>query len=534
MREYEVGEGAEGRRATPDLTSLELQRRAFYLILVLLTGFLIGTGVLSMARGGGSVGWLAVAAVASAVLAILVIAYHRGRVDSLFSWLIVGFFLVCWIAVGTPSVAEGQSGGGSKSLFISQAGLTVLLVLRAIDLVLRGGRSEGRAPLFVPIAAYLAVCVLSTVLALLFPNEAVTQFSMKTAVPVNALELATRFLALGGLLMVGARLRGRALPFGAAAILVPGLLTFSGLFGFLSSSLFTVFPQIISMSVLAAFSLSDPGRLRTGMRLAAGGVALSIVATYFLKGTDWVSGWAAALIALVIVCWHLNRRLLVAGVAVLFLVVAIHPVYFYSEVYEKNFYGKFLKPSGPDRGREYSAFDNDRLRMLKGAFLYAERFPFGIGPGNYRAYNHYFGRPEVWNTTTFTSAHGTYTQALAETGWPGLAALLAILFGACRMMFGYVRRFEAGSWQRTYVLGVAAACVGTFFSASIGDYLFPTYHNGGLTSFGNCVYTWLAIGVTMAMGQVYGGSEERSVEEEAPVAARWRRGSGWSGPDDGE
>jgi hypothetical protein len=149
-------------------------------------------------------------------------------------------------------------------------------------------------------------------------------------------------------------------------------------------------------------------------------------------------------------------------------------------------------------------FDNDRGRMMRAAVKYAYYFPFGIGLGNYRSYNKYFGQTTVWDTTTFTSAHGTYSQALTETGWPGFLALLAIVYGSCRMMRQYYIRLPKKSWARFYVLGGYGACVGTFFSSIIGDYIFPTYHNGGLNSFGNCVYTWFVIGITISIGQEYG------------------------------
>ena len=40
-----------------------------------------------------------------------------------------------------------------------------------------------------------------------------------------------------------------------------------------------------------------------------------------------------------------------------------------------------------------------------------------------------------------------------------------------------------------------------FCSAFLGDYLFPTYHNGGMGSFGATIYTWMFLGVGLAIGR---------------------------------
>lgn len=139
-------------------------------------------------------------------------------------------------------------------------------------------------------------------------------------------------------------------------------------------------------------------------------------------------------------------------------------------------------------------FENDRTRMLIAAVRYAEAFPLGVGPGNYRMVNQYYGRKDVWNTTQFTSAHGTLAQTLSETGWAGLIALITMITAILRCLWKRSR-------EDSVVMGIAAGCTAIAFASFLGDYLFPTYHNGGLAHFGSTIVFWLAAGIGIASPQ---------------------------------
>jgi hypothetical protein len=172
--------------------------------------------------------------------------------------------------------------------------------------------------------------------------------------------------------------------------------------------------------------------------------------------------------------------------------VVVRADYFHRMVYLDNF--------NAGRNTNLSNFENDRLRMLRAGVKYASHFPLGIGPGNYRSYNIYYGRADVWNTTKFSSAHGTYAQTLSETGWPGLLTLLFFMAVTVRMLHGYWRVLPPGA-AKSYMLGALGATSGIFVAAFNGDYIFPAYHNGGLSTFGATVYTFLLIGVAIAIAK---------------------------------
>jgi hypothetical protein len=476
----------------PDLVSQDLQRRAILITLATLVG--VASGVVSLLLAGpeGALQWLGFLVVAAAVLILLSRHFEAG---------IVAFLGVGWIAIGTPTLAQGGSGGGAQALKISQAGLLVLLGFWALRIFFRQRADLYRAPVNKAILVYLVVCIWSTLNGILFPNEFVLANGPKQYVQVNILEILIRILALGGLIMIANTLRGRTLKAAAVMVVVPGVLTFTGLLSFLPKSLYLAFPQILAMAVLAAVALTGQSWTKPWVRVVCGVLSAAILGFYFIKGAEWVSGWLGALIAIGLICFNAKRKLFWAGVAVVAVIVMCNIPYFYNKIYKSNFYG-----AGPTTDRlrvgHTGTFTNDRTRMWEAAVRYANNFPLGIGLGNYRSYNKYFGRIDVWNTTTFTSAHGTYSQALSETGWLGLFAILWLVFTCGRMLRRYYLHLPPG-WGKTFVLGAYGGAVGVFCASFNGDYLFPTYHNGGMGSFGACVYTWLLTGIAVAVAREY-------------------------------
>lgn len=479
--------GAAWQPRSPDLVSGELQRKTTLAVLAGAGGLGIGLLTLLLAGPTGTGEWLGLVLLGAIVSFVLVRHFEAG---------VVAFLSVCWIAIGTPTLAQGGSGGGGQRLLLSQAGLLVLLLMWAGRQLVKGKEARWYAtPLNAPIFWYLVICIWSTLNSLIFPNEHVMAGPTKQFIQVNVLEMLIRILALGGLLMLGNTLSGKWIKAACVAALLPGLATFSGLLPFVPASHFLAFPQILTMAVLFAVVLTNYGPV--WLRVLCGLFALGIFGLYFLKGTEWVSGWLGALVALSLITFVTRRKVFWVTLCAVGVVVLFNAPYFYNKVYKSNFYG-----SGPTRDRarvgQMGTFQNDRTRMLAASIRYADTFPLGIGLGNYRAYNQYFGRVDVWNTTVFTSAHGTYSQALSETGWLGLGTLLALVIACGRLLKRLYFALDSG-WQKTFVLGTWGGSVGIFCAAFLGDYLFPTYHNGGMGSFGACVYTWLFIGLSVAI-----------------------------------
>lgn len=459
-----------------DFASADLRRRTALLVLAVLSGLGLGVfGLIATRSGTGSIGWIGLTIL---VLVSAMLLYRN------FELAIVLFLGVCWMAVGTPAVAQGGS-GSSQRLLISLAGLAFLLLVWAARILVRRDFTPYRAPVNTPIVVYLGVCIWATVNSFLLPDPNIAAFSVKQYGQVNVFEIAVRVLALGGLLMVGNSLRGRQLRWASYAILVPGLLTFAGVLPFLSGSSYTAFPQILAMALLCSFVLNRLGK--RWQQVGAVVIVAAIVVRFAIVGAEWASGWMAALVALAVIVFLANRRLFWIGAALFCLLVVVNFGRVYDEVIVAN---------------EKSA-SFDRFKMMQGAARYATHFPLGIGLGNYRAYNSYYGAHGRWGTTSYTSAHGTYSQALSETGLPGLLALLFLLVSMGMMLYHCYRRFPPG-YSKAYALGALGGFVGICVASLIGDYLFPAYHNGGSATFGSCVYVFLMIGVVMGMAREEG------------------------------
>ena len=140
--------------------------------------------------------------------------------------------------------------------------------------------------------------------------------------------------------------------------------------------LYIEFANIMAMSVLGAAVLLGVGKV--WHRVAMAILVLGMLGRFLLGGTEWVSGWAAALLALAIITYLANRKLFLLGLGLVFALVLLRLPYFYENFYLKNFYaGRNLQQRGADGGM----FENDRSRMLMAGVRFANEFPLGIGLG---------------------------------------------------------------------------------------------------------------------------------------------------------
>lgn len=488
LREPEPEAAAPGQRYDIGLEGPapeEVQQRVVATTLIVLAGLGLGICGLLLA-GGGDLGWMLVTI---ALMISLVVLYKN------FATGILVFLSICWIALGTPGVS-GTGSGLTVRFLIGQTGLALLMLVWVTRLLARRALGLYPTPITVPMVLHVSICLWSIVNAFVFPDPHVLLESYRIYAQVNYYELAVRILSCGGLLMLANSLQGRSLYRASLIVLAPGIISFSGLLPFLPTTNMLAWPQIFAMTILAAFVATKQGP--TWVRAVAGVVAFSIFSAYFFKGTEWVSGWLGAMMGLAVILFITNRRLFWIGCGLLVVIVLARWSYFYQHVYVDNFYAGSL--------------ENDRSRMLRAAFLYAAKFPLGVGLGNYRSYNVYYGREDVWNTTTFFSAHGTYAQTLSETGWPGFLTLLLFLAAATRMLYRFWLALPPG-YARSYTLGVLGGFVGVYAASFNGDYLFPAYHNGGMGAFGSTVYTFFFVGLAVAMAREHGlvWSELRSL-----------------------
>lgn len=431
--------------------------------------------------GGIGLGLFAIAAqlyyIAAAVAVCLLVLLVAWRFES----VLMLYLLVAFVPWGqTPDLAVGGSGVG-KGLYVSQAMLGFLLIIwfvRYLAGALPGDRI--RTAFYVPIGLYLAYSILNVAHSFLFWDTHVSKVHQHLA--VNLVEIGLRFLSAGALVMVATTVSSRGwLKWTTFAIMAPGLYN---LLNTLTGGHIPVaapwWPLVALLPVGFGFAVAlDPYREVWKRLLGFALVAAALAATLVL-GVAWVSGWLATIVCLLTILFFRSRKAFVWAIVVLVLAGAVAEPFVYEKVVLES------KESG----------DLDRFALLLGGWKYATSFPLGVGLGNYRTYNtFYYG--DLWGTTSYSSAHGTYSQHLAEMGIPGLVLFLAILVGGFRWVLrGYNEIAE--SFSRTYLLATLGQMAGISAAAFVGDYIIPAYHNGGLVTFSATCYSWLIWGLAAA------------------------------------
>ncbi|MGC8861393.1 MAG: O-antigen ligase family protein [Armatimonadota bacterium] len=439
--------------------------------------------------GGIVLGLFAAAASAYYVVMAMAVVAIVSLILWQFEIVLIIYSLAAFVPWGrTPDIAMGGSGLG-KGLYVSQVMLGLLLAIwfvKYLLLTLPGNRI--RSGFHVPIALYLGYSVLNVVHSYIFWDAHVNR--MYQYPHVNAAELGLRFLSAGAFVMMATTVSSRKwLKWTTVALCVPGIYNlFKTLLGLPIPVTAPWWPLVALLPVCYCYALALDSRSSWLVRIGGGLVTAAAIYMTLIRGIGWVSGWLALLAGLGAVTLLKSRRGFAVLVTVLVIGVAAAWPFFYEKVIIES----------------QTQGDYDRFALLKGSWKYATTFPLGVGLGNYRSYNSFhYGR--VWGTTTYTSAHSTYAQHLSEMGIPGLVLLLAILFSGGAWLASSFRRAEPGM-TRTYLLAAFGQLVGISCAAFIGDYIIPTYHNGGLTTFSSTVYSWLIWGLAVAHVRLANGS----------------------------
>ncbi len=412
------------------------------------------------------------AVIAGALLVVLVAWQFEA---ALAIYVLVAFVL--W--GGTPDLATGGSGVG-KGVFVSEIMLGFLLAIW-FGKYLLGGLPKNRtgSGFYAPIGLYLAYCVLNVVNAYLFWDPHVNRMYQYPA--VNAVELGLHFLSGGALVMMATSVSNRAwvTRITAALIAVGALNCANSVLGVvhIPSAWITL---LYLMPACYAWAVALDGRCKLIWRIV--GLVWVALTTYVLliKGLSWVSGWLGLMVSLGAMAFLRNRRVFFALLAAACVICLVMRPFLHENVLEAS----------------QNEGDYDRFAMMRAAVKYASKFPLGVGLGNYRSYNSfYYG--EKWGTTSYTSAHGTYSQHLSEMGFPGLVLFVSILILGFRWMWRSYRAMPVGA-SKTYVLAAMGQLAGISAAAFLGDYIVPTYHNGGIATFASTVYSWLIWGLAVA------------------------------------
>lgn len=415
--------------------------------------------------------------IAAAIGALLVLLLVWWQFDAALAL----YVLTAFVLLGeTPALATGGSGIG-KSLCISEIMGAFLLAIWL------GKYVTGTLPprritcgFYVPLVLYIVYCFVNVSWSFVFWDHQVNRMYQYTA--VNVLELGLHVLSAGVLVVLATSVSSKAWLARMTWILlaVGAYNAVNFLFGRVLPLSAATLPLI--WFFMAGYSLVvalDARRGKALRFLGMAGVALAVWLT-FIKAIGWVSGWLGLLVMLGTIVYVKNRRSFVAVALVAALLGAVAWSFLHENV---------VVASAEEQ-------DFDRFSMMRGALRYATTFPLGVGLGNYRSYNSfYYG--EKWGTTSYTSAHGTYSQHLAEMGFPGLVLFVAVLIGGYRWLLSSYRKLPDGP-SKSFLLAVMGQLAGLSAAAVLGDYIIPAYHNGGVKAFSTTIYLWMTCGMAIA------------------------------------
>lgn len=442
---------------------------------------LTGRNVGLMLAGGIALGLFAAATKLYWICAVIGGALLTVLVAWQFESALVLYALIAFVQWGrTPDMATGGSGAG-KGLYPTEIMLGFLMFIWLAKYVCRALPGK-RIPsgFYVPVGLYLGYCLINVWNSFLFWDHHVNQcyqFPM-----VNCVEIGLHALSIGALVVMATSVGSRKwLNLTTLALLIAGgyncLNSLSGGVIPLSAEWCNLLSLLPACYLWAIVLDSKQSKLKRG--LSAGAVVLIVVGVLVL-GISWVSGWLGLLAAIGAVTFIKSKKtffvlLLVTGVLCLGAWPFLH---------------KNVVESSQTEG------DYDRFAMMRGSLMYATQFPLGVGLGNYRSYNSfYYG--DKWGTTSYSSAHGTYSQHLSEMGFPGLLLFASILVCGFTWMNANYRKMQPGP-SKTYLLAAMGQLIGISAAACVGDYIIPTYHNGGVLTFATTVYSWLIWGLAIA------------------------------------
>lgn len=457
----------DNRTTTSESTPERIAIASKHFIMILIIGIIFGLFSVMM-----KLYWIAAAVGVGLLLSL--IAWQ-------FDAALVIYVLIAFMPFGqTPDIATGGSGVG-KSLCISEIMLGFLLVAWFAKYLLNAlPKNRISSGFYFPLALYLGYCCINVWNSYLFWDSHVNrQYQYPT---VNVVELGLHFLSVGAFVMIATSISNKKwLRWVTIAVIAVGVYN---CINDMCGGVFRITPMwAVLLTFLPAgyaIAIAVDSKYSIFIRCICAIFVTLTLACVFVKDISWVSGWLGLFIALAVVLFIKNKRL--------FIICAL--VFCVFILCGRSFLHKNVVQDSENGG------DFDRFSLMLGSFKYATTFPLGVGLGNYRTYNSfYYG--DRWGTTSYTSAHGTYSQHLSEMGFPGLMLFLAVLISGFRWMLSNYRKMPSGL-SKTYLLAAIGQMAGIGVSAIIGDYIIPSYHNGGIGTFSTTVYSWLIWGLAIA------------------------------------
>jgi hypothetical protein len=208
------------------------------------------------------------------------------------------------------------------------------------------------------------------------------------------------------------------------------------------------------------------------------------LATGWIQGRGWVSGWLPPALALLVLIWLWNWRLgLLATLAGAAYVLRGNDVLVGELTGLKQY-------SIDTRGAALQILINDMFPLSP---------ILGLGPANYYHYTPLY--PILGYYIEFNS-HNNYVDLLLQVGALGTAAFLWLVAALGRVGWSVRAAVAKDGFQLGYVNACLAGLVGTLVACWLGDWFLPFVYNIGYRGFRASLLGWLFLGGLLAIQNI--------------------------------
>jgi len=206
----------------------------------------------------------------------------------------------------------------------------------------------------------------------------------------------------------------------------------------------------------------------------------------------WISGWLPSVLGMLGVLFFRSRQVFAIVVLIAALGLAVGP--------GRSFIDEVTQENVAEGGLE-------RLGLWEqNWFVVSNHWLFGTGPAGYAAYNMTYFRFDARST------HNNYLDILAQFGFTGMFFWLWFTGATLWVAWRTVHEAPPGLLRTTAMIA-GGGWIGGYGAMMLGDWILPFAYNQGIGGFGYTVYSWIFLGLLIAVREI----QARSATAPAPV-----------------
>ncbi len=392
----------------------------------------------------------------------------------------------------TAAYTNFAVGTGTQSSVVDSLILSILFVGMWVlhEVITKHGLHLHPFPINVPIIGFMLTVPISMVWGYIFRDPSVVWWD--TFIYVQ-LATATVMIMLPSLmLLIGNRVNDlRIIKFVVGLMLAAAVLGLAYDEGWLNfrvqtGGLFTMW--VVALTVgLAAFNKRIPVIGRILLLVTAG----AWIYYRFGKNISWLAGWLPPFVALGVIAYLRDKRLVLIMVIVGVVLIGTNLDYYQHAFSAEN------AQSGGTRLFAWST----------NLGLAARHFLFGMGPGGYAPYL------VTYYPSWALASHSNYIDILEETGIVGLIFFVWFFVGMAVIGYNLMKRTRGrGDFIEAMSVVVLAGIVGCMISMVMGDWLVPFPYTQGINGYDYIAYSWIFMGFALVLDRLTRKQEIQGVE----------------------